>query len=438
MRQRTWLLGAALLAALLPALPARADGAQLTVVSAPAEVHRGLPSSVTAVLHDATGAPLAGAEVVLERTPGTGRPAWQQAGLATSAADGSVSVAFTPVGSALYRLRSGDAVSATFVVRTTAAPSTLTVRAARSVRYDATWSVRVSWDTSDGLPVTGPVLLQRKEGSRWVTVSRGTTSAAGTALLRTPAVEAGAFRVAAAAVPSATGTVSGTLALAVPPAYALVPDPAGAPRPTRVLVQPRATTPGLDARVEPIPDDVWRQMVGRTWHSGCPVGRAQLALVTMNYYGFDGYRHRGELVVAARVAPAVVRAFTRIYAAAYPIRLMVREDVFGWSAKLHGANDYASMAADNTSGFNCRGVVGQPHVRSPHAYGIAIDVNTLENPDVARDGTWPSAHYADRSLAHPALIRPGDAVVRAFASVGWRWGASFRDYQHFDTARGHD
>jgi hypothetical protein len=28
---------------------------------------------------------------------------------------------------------------------------------------------------------------------------------------------------------------------------------------------------------------------------------------------------------------------------------------------------------------------------------------------------------------------PGGLLVRAFASAGWGWGASFADYQHFST-----
>jgi hypothetical protein len=34
-------------------------------------------------------------------------------------------------------------------------------------------------------------------------------------------------------------------------------------------------------------------------------------------------------------------------------------------------------------------------------------------------------------------VRAGDAVVRAFAAVGWGWGGNFdgaRDYQHFSAS----
>ena len=62
----------------------------------------------------------------------------------------------------------------------------------------------------------------------------------------------------------------------------------------------------------------------------------------------------------------------------------------------------ASMAADNTSGFNCRNAVapGPPHW-SAHAYGEAIDVNTVENPYVEGGVVQPAAGAAflDRSDA---------------------------------------
>ncbi len=322
-----------------------------------------------------------------------------------------------------------------------AASSTLTLTSPSSLRADAPWRPAGTWRTTDGVAVHGTVLLQRigaEPEPAWHTVARAVTDAQGSVRFVLRPVDDATYRLAAATVPEALGTVSASLALAVRPAYAVVTDLPGAPRPTPLPAQPRASTPGIDVAVSAIPSNIWKQMVGHTWHAGCPVGKSRLRLIRMNYYGFDGYRHRGELVVATRVARGVVSAFAAIYASRYPIRSMRREDEFGWSRNLRGADDYASMAADNTSGFNCRQVVGQPGVRSPHAYGIAIDVNTLENPDVARDGTWPSAYYALRSRAHPAVLRQGGVVVRAFRAIGWHWGASFRDYQHFDDTHGHD
>jgi hypothetical protein len=31
------------------------------------------------------------------------------------------------------------------------------------------------------------------------------------------------------------------------------------------------------------------------------------------------------------------------------------------------------------------------------------------------------------------MATPNSVIVKAFRSVGWGWGASFQDYQHFST-----
>jgi hypothetical protein len=103
----------------------------------------------------------------------------------------------------------------------------------------------------------------------------------------------------------------------------------------------------------------------------------------------------------------------------------------------YGADDHRSMAADNTSAFNCRIVAGKPGVWSEHAYGRALDLNPLENPYVTESGyVSPPAGvpYADRSRRAKGLIHRGGPVVATFATAGWAWGGNWpwpRDYQHF-------
>jgi D-alanyl-D-alanine carboxypeptidase len=100
------------------------------------------------------------------------------------------------------------------------------------------------------------------------------------------------------------------------------------------------------------------------------------------------------------------------------------------------------MAADNTSGFNCRDAVGAgPKRWSAHAYGLAIDVNTVENPYLDGDRVLPPAGraYLDRARARPGMAVPGGRLVDASAAVGWQWGgrwATAPDYQHFSASGG--
>jgi len=99
-------------------------------------------------------------------------------------------------------------------------------------------------------------------------------------------------------------------------------------------------------------------------------------------------------------------------------------------------DDGASMAANNTSAFNCRPVTGG-RSWSRHSYGTAIDINPQQNPYVTDLVVLPPSgrDHTNRTAYDPAMIRPGDVVTRAFAEAGWRWGGAFRtlrDYQHFE------
>jgi hypothetical protein len=185
------------------------------------------------------------------------------------------------------------------------------------------------------------------------------------------------------------------------------------------------------ATINTLPAQMAVEMTGVSWRPGCPVPLSDLRLLRLPYWGFDGAPHSGELVVNVAVAKAVVRAFGRLYEARFPIRSMVRVDAYG-------GDDHASMAADNTSSFNCRKAEGSTTAWSLHAYGRAVDINTVENPYVLGGTVLPpaGAGYLDRRDVRPGMIVPGDVVTRAFAAEGFRWGGNFKslkDYQHFDT-----
>jgi hypothetical protein len=172
---------------------------------------------------------------------------------------------------------------------------------------------------------------------------------------------------------------------------------------------------------------VTRAELRHSYRPGCPVSPAQLRRVEVSYWGFDGKRRVGSIVVRDTAARDVVSVFRRLYAARFPIRRLRLVEAYKGS-------DDASMAADNTSGFNCRYVSGTRRW-SQHAYGLAIDINPVENPFVHGGRVEPPAgrRYLDRTRARPGMIVAADVVVRAFAAIGWRWGGrwSTPDYQHF-------
>lgn len=168
-----------------------------------------------------------------------------------------------------------------------------------------------------------------------------------------------------------------------------------------------------------------------SWRPGCPVGPAELRLLRLAHWDFAGRRRIGELVVHRDAATDVVAVFRRLYRARFPIRRMVRVDAYRGS-------DRASMAVDNTSGFNCRfAQAAGPKRWSEHAYGRAIDVNPVENPYLLGSRVLPPSGraYLNRSRARAGMATRNGVLVRAFASRGWTWGGRWNspDYQHFST-----
>jgi hypothetical protein len=196
-----------------------------------------------------------------------------------------------------------------------------------------------------------------------------------------------------------------------------------------VLAVIAAIAPGFHARVQPIPPAMRAQMIGVSWHPGCPVGLGDLRMLTLTYRGFDGRDHTGRLIANRDATRAIAAAFAQLYAARFPIRRMEPVDRYG-------GDDYRSIEADNTSSFNCRNATGSARW-SNHAYGRAIDVNPIENPYVSGGTTSHPASrpYLDRARHPRGSAYDGGALVEAFRSVGWGWGGSWsgsiRDYQHF-------
>lgn len=167
-----------------------------------------------------------------------------------------------------------------------------------------------------------------------------------------------------------------------------------------------------------------------SWEPGCPVAPDGLRIITVSHWNYAGSVSTGKLVVAAGLANQVVDIFRDLYEARFPIERMELVDAYG-------GDDDRSMAANNTSAFNCRLVTGGSSY-SEHSYGRAIDVNPLVNPYVKGSTVLPPAGsaYVDRSLDAPGMIHANDEVVQAFASRGWIWGgtwSSLKDYQHFST-----
>ncbi len=215
------------------------------------------------------------------------------------------------------------------------------------------------------------------------------------------------------------------------------PSPAAAPAetgrapriPATASPSSTAARPRFASTIAEI-DAATRERMSSSWRPGCPVPHADLRLLRLSHWGFDDAAHTGEMVVHEDVADEVVSVFESLFRARFPIRRIRLVDEYG-------GDDERSMAANNTSAFNCRRSAGDPSAWSEHAYGRAIDINPVQNPYVPSPGpVEPSAGaaYTDRSRDVPGLIKAGGVVVRAFRAIGWGWGGTWegsKDYQHF-------
>jgi D-alanyl-D-alanine carboxypeptidase-like protein len=206
----------------------------------------------------------------------------------------------------------------------------------------------------------------------------------------------------------------------------------------RLLALPLAVV-AFHSSIQPLPPPLRAELKGRFWHAGCPVPLSRLRVLTVSNWGFDGRVHTGQLVVNRDAAAPLARVFRRLYELRFPIRHLRLADAYGRGSQ--------PADGDISGSFECRQAVPSPCSGgtgtgswSMHAYGLAVDLNPIENPYVGcgRTSKRASRPYLDRSRLRRGMVTP--AVVRAFRSIGWGWGGAWsgstKDYMHF-SATGH-
>ena len=179
---------------------------------------------------------------------------------------------------------------------------------------------------------------------------------------------------------------------------------------------------------EPIPDQVLSRMAGNTLPKGAAIRIEDLRYLTLHYYDFDGQVRKGEMICNQEIAYDLLMIFSELFHRHYPFYSICLVDDFGGS-------DEASMMANNTSCFNYRNIKGT-QLLSKHAYGMAVDVNPLQNPWIRGKNIYPpsGAEYADRTREFPHKIDKDDDCYQLFKAKGFLWGGEWKrgkDYQHF-------
>ncbi|MFM8432270.1 MAG: M15 family metallopeptidase [Bacteroidota bacterium] len=154
--------------------------------------------------------------------------------------------------------------------------------------------------------------------------------------------------------------------------------------------------------------------------------KEQLTLLEVAHIGYDGKKHRGQLVCHRKVAGDLAIVFNRLLRDSFPIEKVIPVSQYGW-------DDEKSMSDNNTSCFNYRRIPTTGYV-SQHAFGYAVDINPRFNPQFIERDTVPHPANGIYDTLQPGTIKPHSSIIEYFREIGWKWGGnwpSMKDYQHF-------
>lgn len=174
------------------------------------------------------------------------------------------------------------------------------------------------------------------------------------------------------------------------------------------------------------------KIVSATFPDKFPLTTDDLRMVYVEFLGFDNKAHQGTLIVNQSVANDVLKVFQKLNKEKFPIRRM--DAIFGLQ-NIKG-NNLSIYEQDNTVAFHARKEVSNRDKWSQHAYGLAVDLNPVENPYVSRKSITPPAgkNFLNRNEVRMGMVALNNVAYNAFAEIGWKWGGNWRtikDYMHF-------
>lgn len=188
-------------------------------------------------------------------------------------------------------------------------------------------------------------------------------------------------------------------------------------------------------------------MNGKSYIENPDISYDDLRYIKVLYYNFYHQIQVGELVVNQAIAEDCRQIFMELFQEEYEINSMYLIDRYYEKDQARNGEqvDISSINDDNTSAFHYRKIAGT-EVLSNHAYGMAIDINPLENPYVKEadlQQTVASPYkdynsYKDRTAQRAHMISKDDACYRIFKAHGFQWGGEWngnKDYQHFEKDR---
>ena len=184
----------------------------------------------------------------------------------------------------------------------------------------------------------------------------------------------------------------------------------------------------------PIENTLKQEIISKNiWNESCPVPLNRMRLLNIDYINFSGEEcNDGQIIVFDVVADNVIKIFAELKELKFPISKirLINE---------YNADDEKAMADNNSSAFFCR-FIENTDCYSIHSYGMAIDLNPVQNPVIYTDQDpylvmpGEGEKYLDRENIRPGMIT--DDVVAIFKKHGFTvWGGNWKspiDYHHFN------
>jgi len=168
------------------------------------------------------------------------------------------------------------------------------------------------------------------------------------------------------------------------------------------------------------------------WSKECPIEIGRLKRLQITHLNFEGKTTIGNLILFDVVASYVMKLFKDLYQLKFEIDKVLPID-------LYNGSDEKSMIANNSSAYNGRKIMNTDKWSS-HAYGMAIDINPVQNPylklieETASIKVIPDngLYFVNRFSNHPGMV---EKVIKVFERYGFTvWGGAWIDkidYHHF-------
>lgn len=155
--------------------------------------------------------------------------------------------------------------------------------------------------------------------------------------------------------------------------------------------------------------------------------KKNLTLINVMYISYDEKIHKGQIVIHKLLSAEIKEIFDELLSKRFPIEKVIPIVKYNW-------DDEASMLDNNSSAFNYRYIMGTEKL-SNHSFGIAIDINPLQNPYIVGKKVIPPGSKYDKTAK--GVILENSDIVKAFKKRGWDWGGNWetrKDFQHFERA----